>query len=125
MLKHATLSVAQCARARSTRLLSTTAVTRKDLVQDLYLKELKAYKAPPQAKDAHVGAVKEYSAPSPPKAPALPSDLASELAQYDAEEPVLADSAPTTHATEEVSGGAKEFLAFLEQDLPKPEAHHH
>ena len=33
-----------------------------------------------QAKDAHVGAVKAYSLPPKPQAPALPADLASELA---------------------------------------------
>jgi len=92
------------------------------------LKELKGYKAPPVAKDAHVGVVKNYSAPSTPKAPELPSDLAGELSKYDATEPTLAESpkaaSTSTHEDEELSGGAKEFLAFLEKDLPKP-VHHH
>lgn len=112
------------------------------------MRELKSYKAPPQvrplwilqpipyaqflafslqAKDAHVGAVKNYSAPSAPKPPTVPADLAAELSKYDAEEPDLADSpAKSASSTEEAhNGGAKEFLAFLEQDLPKKEAHHH
>ena len=111
----------------------------------MYLKELKGYKAPPvvslsqnrdgmflifcnsQAKDAHVGVVKTYSAPSTPNAPSLPSDLAGELSKYDATEPTLAESpkaSTSAHEGEELAGGAKEFLAFLEKDLPKP-VHHH
>ncbi|KZS95438.1 hypothetical protein SISNIDRAFT_483671 [Sistotremastrum niveocremeum HHB9708] len=126
MLKHAASAISQASRVRGARLISASAVSRKDLVQDLYLRELKAYKPPPQAKDAHVGAVKSYSAPSPPKPPAVPADLAAELSKYDAEEPDLAESVTTTvtSAEEGTSGGAKEFLAFLEQDLPKREAHH-
>jgi len=93
----------------------------------MYLKELKGYKSPPAAKDAHVGVVKTYSAPPTPKAPELPSDLAGELSKYDATEPTLAESPKaSSSAVEEgeLSGGAKEFLAFLEKDLPKP-VHHH
>lgn len=78
-----------------------------------------------QAKDAHVGAVKNFSNPTPPQPPSLPSDFASELASYDAAEP----GAPSTPAaqgstTGEATGGAREFLAFLEQDHPKADAHH-
>lgn len=92
----------------------------------MYLKELKGYKAPPAAKDAHVGVVKTYSAPPKPQAPELPSDLAGELSKYDASEPTLAETTNATPAAseEEFAGGAKEFLAFLEKDLPKP-VHHH
>jgi F-type H+-transporting ATPase subunit h len=84
-----------------------------DLIQDLYLKELKTYKAPlvvsravcihlssprslgwwgKQAKDAHVGVVKAFSAPALPSPPALP-DLATELVAYDATEPTRAPAA--------------------------------
>ena len=59
-------------------------------MQDLYLRELRAYKPAPVAANAHVGAVKEYSAPTSPKAPELPADLASELAAYDAANPDVA-----------------------------------
>jgi F-type H+-transporting ATPase subunit h len=72
--------------------------------------------------------VKTYTPPSAPKAPELPSDLAGELSKYDATEPALAESpkSTSTSASEEegLAGGAKEFLAFLEKDLPKP-VHHH
>jgi F-type H+-transporting ATPase subunit h len=79
-----------------------------------------------QAKDAHVGVVKNYSSPPIPKAPVLPGDLASELAAYDATEPAIAEvAAPTSASEESGAGGAEAYLAFLEEDLPKPVRHHH
>ena len=78
-----------------------------------------------QAKDAHEGVVKNYTAPPIPKAPVLPADLASELAAYDAAEPTLAEAATPANVSEESgSGGAEAFLEFLEQDLPKRVSHH-
>ncbi|KIM41951.1 hypothetical protein M413DRAFT_71087 [Hebeloma cylindrosporum] len=115
----------QARQASSKRAFASSAVSRKDLVQDLYLREVKAYKPTPLGKDAHVGAVKKFSLPPSPKSPALPTDLAAELEAYDAAEPTLAARvAQATTATEEGTGGAEEFLAFLEQDLPKVEHHH-
>ena len=77
-------------------------------------------------KDAHVGVVKAYTAPSPPKPPVLPSDLASELSAYDASEPTKAEvlRKAAAHHTEDMGTGADAYLGFLEQDLPKAEAHH-
>lgn len=74
-------------------------------------------------KDAHVGVVKAYSAPSTPSAPAAPTDLASELSAYDAAEPSTVETTVNL-AQDDTGAGAQEFLAFLEKDLPKPEAHH-
>ncbi|EGN94690.1 hypothetical protein SERLA73DRAFT_187746 [Serpula lacrymans var. lacrymans S7.3] len=110
--------------SRSRAFFSTT-VVREDIVQSLYVREIKAYKAPPPAKDAHVGSVKAYSLPPAPKPPVLPSDLASELATYDAAEPTKASEPKvTSSSTEQVGTGADGFLSFLEQDEPKAEAHH-
>ncbi|ETW79807.1 hypothetical protein HETIRDRAFT_321825, partial [Heterobasidion irregulare TC 32-1] len=94
-----------------------------DLVQDLYLKELKAYKAPPAAKDAHVGVVKAYSAPAAPKPPTLPTDIASELSAYDAAEPTRAAVESIPVAAGQSGAGAEAYLAFLEAD-EKEEVHH-
>ncbi|KAJ6526639.1 ATP synthase complex subunit H-domain-containing protein [Mycena vulgaris] len=109
------------------RTFSSSAAARKDIVQDLYLKEIKAYKAPPTAKDAHVGVVKAYTMPPTPKAPALPTDLATELSAYDASEPVAATvekAAPSeSHHGELTGGGAEEFLELCEADVPE-EGHH-
>ncbi|PPQ83918.1 hypothetical protein CVT25_000663 [Psilocybe cyanescens] len=112
----------------SRRAFASSAVSRKDLVQDLYVREIKAYKPVPASKDAHVGVVKNFSAPAAPATPALPSDLAAELSAYAATEPTAADApaakASSTESSEASSGGADAFLAFLEEDLPKP-VHHH
>ncbi|KZT25043.1 hypothetical protein NEOLEDRAFT_1093466 [Neolentinus lepideus HHB14362 ss-1] len=116
--------------ARSTlrsnvRGLSMSPPARKDLVQDVYVREIKAYKAPAPPKDAHVGHVKPFAAPNPPKAPALPADLASELSAYDAQEPVKEPvKATATPSTEEAGAGAEAYLTFLEADFPE-EVHHH
>lgn len=69
--------------------------------------------------------MKKFTPPPRPSPPALPSDLAAELSAYDAAEPTSA-SAPVAQATatEEGVNSADAFLAFLEQDLPKPVAHH-
>ncbi|KAF7373306.1 hypothetical protein MSAN_00539900 [Mycena sanguinolenta] len=111
---------ASCSRA-----FSSSASARKDIVQELYLKEIKAYKAPPVAKDAHVGVVKSYTMPPAPKAPALPSDLASELSAYDSSEPVQAAEKPAAasgHHAEVTDGGAEAFLEACEATVH--EDHH-
>jgi len=121
LLRQAASAARNASRPRP---FSTTVVSRKDLVQDLYLKELKAYKPVPPAKDAHVGAVKTYSLPPAPKAPSLPSDLASELAAYDAAQPSKVEAKTETSSGSEGGAGAEAFLHFLEQDIPKAQAHH-
>jgi len=118
-----------------------------DLIQDLYLKELKSYKAPPvvsctaspflcmaltgcllgdgntQAKDAHVGVVKAFAAPATPSVPTLP-DLAPEHAAYDTTEPTRATTTDAPTAQGEPAAGAEAYLAFLEADEAQEEAHH-
>ncbi|KAF9006989.1 ATP synthase complex subunit H-domain-containing protein [Cyathus striatus] len=123
LLRQATNAARQASR---TRAFASSAASRKDLVQDLYLREIKAYKPAPAAKDAHVGSVKQYSLPPAPKVPAIPTDLASEHAAYDAAEPTLAapTAAPSESAAEETAGGAEEFLETLKKDLPPKEVHH-
>ncbi|KAJ7583778.1 ATP synthase complex subunit H-domain-containing protein [Mycena floridula] len=105
------------------RSFSSTSVSRKDLVQDIYLREIKSYKAAPVAKDAHVGSVKAYTMPPVPKAPAVPADITSELSAYDASEPSKAE-VQAAAAVDETAGGADSFLEVLERDLPKEEHHH-
>ncbi|KAH8982237.1 hypothetical protein EDB92DRAFT_1819967 [Lactarius akahatsu] len=116
----------------------------RNLVQDLYLKELRIYKAPPvvrtciypnpppapintraalQAKDAHVGAVKAFSVPIAPSVPTLP-DLATELAAYDSTEPTRADATDVSPVHGGPAAGAEAYLAFLEADEVQEEAHH-
>ncbi|EKM52822.1 uncharacterized protein PHACADRAFT_261472 [Phanerochaete carnosa HHB-10118-sp] len=103
---------------------STSSVVRKDLVQDMYIRELKSYKPTPPAKDAHVGAIKAYSLPPKPQAPALPTDLASELAAYDATEPTKADTKAAAEPVAETKNEAEAFLEFCERE-PNQDHHAH
>ncbi|KAL9077451.1 MAG: hypothetical protein Q9161_000296 [Pseudevernia consocians] len=62
--------------------LAPTAALRADLVQDLYIKELKGYKPPPVKSSDSEGHVQKFS---PPKAPQSPeeSDIANDLKAYE------------------------------------------
>lgn len=53
-----------------------------DLIQDLYLRELKAYKPPPQKASDAEGHVQKFSPPTAPKSPEE-TNLASDLKAYD------------------------------------------
>ncbi|KAJ4377867.1 ATP synthase F0 subcomplex subunit H atp14 [Neocucurbitaria cava] len=62
--------------------ITPTAVRSADLVQDLYLRELKAYKVPQvQAADAE-GHVQKFSVPKAPTSPEE-TDIANELKSYE------------------------------------------
>ncbi|KIR57376.1 F-type H+-transporting ATPase subunit H [Cryptococcus gattii Ru294] len=114
---------AQKAPMAFARSFSVSAV-KMDLVQDLYINQLKSYKPAAKAADAHVGSVRSFAAPKAPSAPSLPTDLASELSKFDATEPTIGGSAPKTVASSEGGESVEEYLAFLEKDLPKADAHH-
>ncbi|KAK0552187.1 hypothetical protein OC846_001911 [Tilletia horrida] len=110
------------------RSLSTSASANKDFVQELYLRELKGYKAPPKAADAHVGQVRDFHAPSAPKAPVAPasSELSSALDAYSKEEPDFAAAAPKNAAAEGSLTEGGDAVAFLKEaaaDVPK-DTHH-
>lgn len=53
-----------------------------DLVQEMYLRELKAYKTPAMKATDSEGHVQKFSMPQPPKSPEE-SDLASDLQSYE------------------------------------------
>ncbi|GAA5989998.1 hypothetical protein JCM10908_002415 [Rhodotorula pacifica] len=105
------------------RSFSAQQVARKDFVQELYVKELRAYKPKPAA--SAQGATKSYSTPTAPKAPVVPdaNQLAQELEAYDSAAPVdaAAPSAPgiAAEATEgdEAALGADEYLKLCEQPV--------
>ncbi|KAF1352264.1 ATP synthase H chain [Delphinella strobiligena] len=66
--------------------ITPTAVRQADLVQDLYLKELKAYKTPAVKPADAEGHVHIFSNPKPPQSPEE-ADIASELAAYESQVP--------------------------------------
>ena len=86
-----------------------------DLVQDLYLRELKAYKVPAVKPSDSEGHVQKFSAPAPPKSPEE-TDIANELKAYEA-------------STVDIEGQAEGSVAEKEVDWfeeePEEEAAHH
>ncbi|GAA6021956.1 hypothetical protein JCM10207_002618 [Rhodosporidiobolus poonsookiae] len=118
-------SVAQVARS-SARSFSTGRVVRKDFIQELYVKEIKAFK--PKPASSSQGAAKAYSTPAAPKAPEVPdaAGLAKELESYDASSPSLETptaSADAVSAEEADNLGADEYLRLCEEPV-KVEAKH-
>jgi F-type H+-transporting ATPase subunit h len=86
-----------------------------DLVQDLYIKELKAYKAPAVKADDAQGQVSTFSPPSAPKSPEE-ADIANELKQYEAS---------TVDIEGQAEGGAAEPEEHWFEEEPEEEAAHH
>ncbi|BGP43407.1 hypothetical protein JCM10450v2_007567 [Rhodotorula kratochvilovae] len=106
------------------RSFSSAPAARKDFVQELYLKELRAYKPKPVA--AAQGATKSYSTPSAPKTPEIPdaAALAKELEAYDASAPVADAPAAATEVVDASEAvGADDYLKLCEEPV-KAEAKH-
>merc|ERR1712137_183200 len=107
------------------RSINSSSSAQKDFVQELYLRELKSYKPTPQSPQALQNQVRDFTMPSAPSAPAIPTaqDLAQELQTWDSASLVNNDSKPApVSEVEPSSQSADEFLAFLERDHP-PVAH--
>ncbi|KAI8969988.1 ATP synthase complex subunit H-domain-containing protein [Mycotypha africana] len=62
----------------------SAAVMQKDVLQDLFIKELKAYKPQPVTA-ADEAPAKDFKFPLAPAVPEIDADLAQQLAAYDAE----------------------------------------
>ncbi|KAJ2805343.1 hypothetical protein H4R20_002126 [Coemansia guatemalensis] len=72
----------QTASRVATRSLSASSVTKKDILQELYLKEIRNYKPDASAAKADV-TTKEFAAPKVPEAPKNDIDLKSDLKTYE------------------------------------------
>jgi F-type H+-transporting ATPase subunit h len=91
------------------------ALSPADLVQDLYMKELKAYKVPPvKAGDADAHGQK-FSPPQAPKSPEE-ADIANELKAYEAQ---------TVEIEGQAEGGAVEQEVDWFEEEPEEETAHH
>lgn len=97
-------------------------VRAADLVQEIYLRELKAYKPVPEKASDAEGQVKKWSPPAPPKAPdSIGATLADELKAYEAAEVEVEGQASTT------DGASAKDDDWFEEDLafpPEEDAHH-
>ncbi|KAF3061897.1 putative atp synthase h chain protein [Daldinia childiae] len=82
-VRSATSAITRVARVNAVRgFIAPTVSRRADFVQELYLKELKAYKAPPVKDSDSVGQVQTFTVPKTPKSPEE-ADLASSLKEYE------------------------------------------
>ncbi|KAI1485117.1 ATP synthase complex subunit H [Biscogniauxia mediterranea] len=81
--RSAVSAVTRVARVNAVRgFIAPTVSRRADFVQELYLKELKAYKPTPLKDSDAVGQVQVFSAPKAPKSPEE-TDLANSLKEYE------------------------------------------
>lgn len=89
--------------------MTDTGTCVADLVQDLYLKEIRSYKAPSLKPSDAKGHVQEFSAPQPPQSPDE-GDIARDLKDYENQQVELEGQAATGEA------GAHEASWFEEED---------
>lgn len=81
--RSAASAISRVARVNAVRgFIAPTVSRRADFVQELYLKELKAYKPTPIKESDAVGHVQTFTAPKAPKSPEE-ADLASSLKEYE------------------------------------------
>lgn len=117
--RSAASAITRVARVNAVRgFIAPTVSRRADFVQELYLKELKAYKPTPVKESDSVGQVQTFSAPKTPKSPEE-ADLASSLKEYES-------MAVEVEGQEAVAPGAaapvvEDWLVEEEDDEP---AHH-
>ncbi|KAJ1028064.1 hypothetical protein NDA13_003513 [Ustilago tritici] len=127
LVTRSTFGAVRSASRSQVRALSSSAVASKDFVQELYVKELKGYKAPPKAADSHKGQVREFQTPSAPKAPAVlsSSELSSQLEAYAAAEPDHAEAVASSSSEGALTegGDVNAYLREAAADV-KVEAHH-
>ena len=91
------------------------------MIQDMYLKELKAYKVPtPKASDSE-GHVQKFNAPSPPKSPEE-TNLASEMKEYE-DSAVEVEGQAATGETAELEEDYFEDLKQFDESLTHGEGH--
>lgn len=114
------------ARVAGVRAMATSMVARKDLVQELYLKELKAFDPPKKSADADKHAVRDFTQPAAPKVPTSvsASEISSQLDAFEGYEP---DEVPPAARGEEVDAENQDVNAYLAelQSDPKLEKPHH
>ncbi|KAM3500655.1 hypothetical protein MY10362_006216 [Beauveria mimosiformis] len=105
-------------RSVQTRSFIAPSVARRaDFVQELYLKELKAYKMPAVKESDSVGQVQTFAEPKTPKSPEE-ANLASSLQEYES----MAVEIEGQDATLQASGipaALPDWLEAEEEEAPK------
>jgi F-type H+-transporting ATPase subunit h len=87
-----------------------------DIVQDLYLRELRAYKQPAAKPTDAEGHVQKFTMPKPPKSPEETS-LANQMQEYESSA-VEIEGQASAGETEEPQGDYFEDLKVLDEEEP-------
>ncbi|KAL8658331.1 MAG: hypothetical protein Q9226_001075 [Calogaya cf. arnoldii] len=111
LVRSSVLRMARPQFIQQRRTFSTpNSVLRGDLVQDLYLRELRAYKPPPLKPSDSEGHVQKFSAPKAPQSPDE-GDIAQDLKAYENQQVELEGQAASGK-----SGAAEESWFEEEED---------
>ncbi|EME41674.1 hypothetical protein DOTSEDRAFT_26812 [Dothistroma septosporum NZE10] len=98
--------------------ITPTAVRQADLVQDMYLKELKAYKPQPlKANDAE-GHVQKFAVPKAPQSPEE-ADLQNDLSAYEQQTPEVEGHSGAPGSSQPVQDWFDESI-FEEEEPSNP-----
>ncbi|KAK4093413.1 hypothetical protein PCL_08042 [Purpureocillium lilacinum] len=92
--------------------------TRTDFVQELYLKELKAYKVPPVKESDAEGQVQTFAMPKTPASPEE-TDLAGNLKEYES----MAVEIEGQDASAQAGNAAPALQDWLEAEEEEPQGH--
>ena len=87
------------------------------MIQDLYLKELKAYKIPPQKASDAEGQVAKFSPPAAPKSPEE-ANLANEMKDYE-DQVVEVEGHAATGETQSIEEDYFEDLKQFDEEPPQ------
>ncbi|KAI1400321.1 ATP synthase complex subunit H-domain-containing protein [Hypoxylon fuscum] len=118
--RSAASAITRVARTNVARTFMTPTFSRRaDFVQELYLKELKAYKPTPIKESDSVGQVQTFSTPKTPKSPEE-TDLANNLKEY---ETMAVEVEGSEGATASSTPAVIEDWLVEEED-EEPVAHH-
>lgn len=95
----------------------------RNLIQDLYLKEVKAFKpTPASAKDAE-SSVRAWAAPKAPAAPSIEGTNTAELSEYESAAVEVEMNKPSTEGEQAPSASMEEWFV-VEDQFAEGEAHH-
>lgn len=87
-----------------------------DIIQDLYLKELRAYKPPPVKPTDAEGHVQKFTMPKPPKSPEETS-IANQVQEYE-NSAVEVEGQASSGETQEPEGDYFEDLKVFDEEQP-------
>ncbi|KAH7274057.1 ATP synthase F0 subcomplex subunit H atp14 [Fusarium solani] len=119
--RSAVAAVSRVARPNAVQMrgfIAPTVSRRADFVQELYLKELKAYKIPAVKEADSEGQVQTFNAPKTPSSPEE-TDLAGSLKEYES----MAVEIEGQDTTAQTASGTPEVADWLEAE-EEDEAHH-